>query len=144
MSFFLKIYPTEKTERVWDNQGPKMMKGIEKGVRKGMKFLKEESKKFDGVNVPRIRTGNLRDSIDYTIKVRGDEIEAFLGADAEYAAIQEFGGISGRGHSSPIPPRPFLSTSVKKNKDEFKDIILKEINSSMKQAILGKIMGIFK
>ena len=133
----------------------RMQKGAVKGTKKGMKMLRSEARKFDGVNVPKIRTGNLRDSIDYEVKVSGNEIIGFLGSDALYAKIQEFGGtITARRakylvfktnngwrrvESVTIPPRPFLSTAIESNKDEFKEILNKEIISAWK----GKFLGIF-
>lgn len=37
---------------------------------------------------------------------------ATLGNTAVYSRIQELGGVSGRGHRSRLPPRPYLSRAV--------------------------------
>ena len=135
--------------------GLRFHKGTLKGVKKGMKMLQESAKRFDGSNQLRIRTGKLRDSIDYSIKDNRSEIVAFLGSDALYARIHEFGGTitarrskhlvfltnSGwrRVKSVTIPPRPFLITAISKNKDKFAKIV----NEGAVAGWKGRLLGIF-
>ena len=57
--------------------------------------------------------GGLYSSLNYKPSPTSVEIGAGWGASAAYAAIQQFGGPAGRGHSVTIPARPYLpSTSI--------------------------------
>ena len=134
------------------NAPRRMRKGALKGVTKGMKFVRDKAKKFDGSNQLRIRTGRLRDSIDYEIKQSRDEIVGFLGSDAIYAAIQEYGGTvtarkakylvfktsSGwrKVESITIPPRPFLRPAILNNKDDFENLVRRGIKSGWGYGVL--------
>ncbi|MCG6552503.1 MAG: phage virion morphogenesis protein [Candidatus Magnetominusculus sp. LBB02] len=51
-----------------------------------------------------IDTKNLMNTIHPT--AYNDRVE--IGTNVKYAAIHQFGGYTGRGHKSYIPPRPFL------------------------------------
>jgi len=140
---FIKIEVEAGGVKRLKNAPRRMKKGARKGVRLGMKMLREEARKFDGVNIPKIRTGNLRDSISYEIKESGDEIVGFLGSDALYAKIQEFGGVITASRAKylvfktsqgwrkvtqvKIPPRPFLKPAIESHKDMFEDIVQREI-----------------
>lgn len=44
--------------------------------------------------------------------------EARIGPTIVYARIQELGGVTGRGHQTRIPARPYLDPTVRENLDE--------------------------
>lgn len=52
-----------------------------------------------------IRSGRLKNSITYAVV--GDN-RLLIGTNLRYAAIQQLGGMAGRGHKSKIPARPYL------------------------------------
>jgi len=108
----------------------KLLRGIMKGMKKGMPMLRDEAKKFGGANQLKIRTGNLRDSIQSSVKQEGDRVIGYLGAGSRsvlYARIHEFGGKSGRGYKATIPPRPYLSTAIRDNENELTKILNRNI-----------------
>jgi phage virion morphogenesis protein len=74
-------------------------------------LARQKSKHWPG---PILRvTGELYRSLNYKAGPTSVEIGAGWGASAAYAAIQQFGGPAGRGHSVTIPARPYLpSTSI--------------------------------
>lgn len=59
-------------------------------------------------------SGALRDSLTQTPPVPdgAGAWSAVLTPDIVYAAIQEFGGMAGRGHRSKIPARPYMRPAV--------------------------------
>lgn len=63
---------------------------------------------FNGEYNPLLRTGSLRDSIEYEIS----GAEAVIGSRSPIAAYQEFGTSRG------IPPRPFMGPALFRNKDK--------------------------
>ncbi len=63
----------------------------------------DREKKGFPANEPLLRTGELRNSIEYTVIKRGEEAE--IGSNSDIAVYQELG-------TSTIPPRPFLSSSA--------------------------------
>jgi len=116
----IKKLPTKK----------KLLRGITKGMKKGMPMLRDEAKKFGGANQLKIRSGDLRDSIESTVEEKNGQVIGYLGAgggDILYAKIHEFGGRSGRGHMSVMPPRPYLSTAINDNEAELTKILNRNI-----------------
>lgn len=62
---------------------------------------------------PARRSGHLQDSVTVVPAVGGGGIaEAQAGNTAVYARIHEFGGDTGRGHATHLPPRPYIAPSV--------------------------------
>jgi hypothetical protein len=58
-------------------------------------------------------TGHLRGSLSPTGPVpTGGGFTGQLGPTAVYGRIQELGGVTGRGHSVTLPPRPYLKPTV--------------------------------
>ncbi len=71
----------------------------------------KESKGF-AVPYPLLRTGDLRDSIQYEVSA----FEAIIGSTSPIAAFQEF-GTNSTGWGAGIPPRPFIGPAAYKNKE---------------------------
>ncbi len=59
-----------------------------------------------GSSKPLVDTGRLKNSINF--KITGRSVEIGPSGDIVYAAIHQFGGRAGRGHSAQIPARPYL------------------------------------
>lgn len=77
----------------------------------------KEAKGFP-VPSPLLRTGDLRDSIQYEVGAW----EAVIGSQSPIAAYQEF-GTSRTGWGIGIAPRPFLGPAAFKNRDKIRAII---------------------
>lgn len=69
--------------------------------------------KFNSDYNPLLRTGYLRDSIEYEIDM--PKLEAVIGSKYDVAAFQEFG-------TRTIPPRPFIGPAMFKNMDKIAQI----------------------
>lgn len=70
--------------------------------------------KFNADYNPLLRTGYLRDSIEYEIDM--PNLEAIIGSKYDVAAFQEFG-------TRTIPPRPFIGPAMFKNMDTIAQIL---------------------
>lgn len=150
MKSSIRLEISKGSVRRFNNTDKRIKKGVLKGVKKGMALFKTKAKTFGGANQLKIRTGALRDSIDYTIKDTNNVITGTLGSDKLYAAIHEYGGtISARRakylifktnsgwrrvSSVTIPPRPFLKPAVEKNTGEFSKIINHEVLKSFRSS----------
>lgn len=66
--------------------------------------IDEKSRLGFDTPAPLLRTGELRDSIDYSVEPVAKGVAITLGSDDPVAAYQELG-------TATIPPRPFLSTA---------------------------------
>lgn len=64
-------------------------------------------------NDPLLRTGHLRDSIEYQVSLGFEvgQVEAEVGSNSDIAVYQEL-GTSGGGWGGPIPPRSFLGIAA--------------------------------
>ena len=146
MGAFIKISVNPRDMQKVKNTGKRINKGTLLGVKKGMKLFRTEARKFSGSNQLKIKSGALRDSIDYTVKESGGQIIGTLGSDKIYASIHEYGGtITARRakflifktkdgwrrvESVNIPPRPFLRPAIENNRDEVAKIINREVLKS--------------
>ncbi len=133
MGTFIKFKPNKRNSSIINGTGKRMKEGALRGLKEGMKIVLADAKKFGKAGGLKIKTGALRDSIDYTVTEKGDSFIGVLGSDSDYAAIHEFGGESGRGLKSIMPKRPFLEPAVRDNEDELNKIINKEILASFKR-----------
>ncbi len=62
---------------------------------------------------PARRSGHLQNSVTVVPATGGAGIaEAQAGNSAVYARIHEYGGDTGRGHATHLPPRPYIAPSV--------------------------------
>jgi len=154
MSVSVQLIINTKDMQKFNTTGKRIKRGVLKGVKKGMVLFQKEAKKFSGSNQLRIRTGALRDSIDYTVVDSSDMVIGTLGSDKLYAAIHEYGGtIAARNakhlvfktpdgwrkvSSVNIPPRPFLRPAIENNKNEVARIINDEILKSFKSNLFGR------
>lgn len=78
---------------------------------KGYKRIKDAKKpatraKLMSSSLTMVDTGKLMRSIKYMISERRKTV--YIGTNVEYAAIHQFGGMTGRRKSVKIPKRPFL------------------------------------
>lgn len=65
-----------------------------------------------------VDTGTLKRSITHTT-IRGNgEVTGYVGTNLVYAAIHEFGGVTGRGHKTTITPKRYLTRAVEDNKEK--------------------------
>ena len=79
-------------------------------------------------------TGRLRASITAADPEHtGNEYSEKIGTNVEYAAIHEFGGLTGRNHRTLIPPRPFLEPALEDedNRQKILDILTENINDAI-------------
>lgn len=67
------------------------------------------------------KTGNLRRSINQKVEIQNDKVIGYVGSNVDYAAIQEFGGNTGRRHMTKINGRLYMTRSVKDNLQKIKD-----------------------
>lgn len=77
----------------------------------------KEAKGFD-VPSPLLRTGELRDSIQYEVGAW----EAIIGSTSPIAMYQEF-GTARTGWGAGIPPRPFMGPAAYRNKENIRAIL---------------------
>jgi phage gpG-like protein len=68
-----------------------------------------------------IRTGRLFGSVDQTYFSPGAVAMAHVAPTTVYARIQELGGVSGKGHRSHLPPRPYVAPAVEASMGLFED-----------------------
>jgi Bacteriophage HK97-gp10, putative tail-component len=73
-------------------------------------------------NEPLLRTGEMRDSIHYTIIKPG--VEAEIGSDSDIAVWQELG-------TATIPPRPFLSASAARLEKPIRRMIRETVGAAV-------------
>ena len=79
-------------------------------------------------------TGRLRSSITAgEPEQSGNQYTEKIGTNVEYAAIHEFGGLTGRNHTTLIPPRPFLEPALQDedNRQKILDIFTEQINEAL-------------
>lgn len=68
-----------------------------------------------------VRSAHLLGSVRETYFSPGVVSTARVAPTAVYSRIQELGGISGKGHRSKLPPRPYVAPSIAENLDAFRD-----------------------
>jgi HK97 gp10 family phage protein len=79
-----------------------------------------------------VDTGNLLNSIQQKeIRVQDTTAEVEVGTDVVYAAIHEFGGVTGRNYATTIPARPYMRPAV----DEGKQRIIEAVGEVLKRNI---------
>jgi len=117
--------------------------GLVEGMRMAMFHAERKSKERMGTpgNL-RVRTGNLRRSINSSVAVEGRSVVGILGSYVIYARIHELGGVirakngylkfkTDHGWRSAkqvvIPARPFLRPAITENLSRMSDIIAKSI-----------------
>lgn len=68
---------------------------------------------------PSLVTGKLRQgvNVDGPKQVGPNSWEAQVGPTTVYGRIQELGGNTGRGHTTHLPPRPYMAPALLKAKD---------------------------
>jgi phage gpG-like protein len=70
----------------------------------------------------RVRSGDLLGSVEQTLTEPGGLVSrARIAPTVVYSRIQELGGVSGKGHKSKLPPRPYVAPSIEAGMDEFRD-----------------------
>jgi phage gpG-like protein len=105
----------------------------------GKKYLKVHGTWGAGGNddSPLVDKGHLRQAIttDFSemdqgiayVGVGGGSEEQGKGSPSNSAAIHEFGGITGRGHKTYIPPRPYLRPALEESREEIKEAVTHEL-----------------
>lgn len=68
-----------------------------------------------------VKKGDLRRSITHEVTVMADSVIGRVGSNKVYAAIQEFGGDTGRNKSVHIQGKFYLTRAVKDNEDKMKE-----------------------
>ena len=71
----------------------------------------------------RAPTGTLRRSITKTVDISSDRVLAQIGTNIKYAAIHEYGGMTGRNRSVKMPERPYLRPSVEEKRPRVLELI---------------------
>ncbi len=85
--------------------------------------IKERTKRGDWPGQILVESGILKQSISGSVT----ENSVTIGTNVEYAAIQQFGGMAGRGKKVKIPARPFLVIQDD-DVEEIRKIVAKQIN----------------
>ena len=78
------------------------------------------------------KTGNLRRSITKSLIPASGGLSQRIGTDVVYAAIHEFGGVTGRGHRTRIKARPYFRPAIKEKTPKIKQIFEKNIANAVK------------
>lgn len=122
MSFTLKINPA-------------LIPNIEAACKRGLDICGGKAETYAKLRCP-VDTGNLRNSI--THQMEGDKT-AVIGTPVEYAPYVELGHHQQPGRYVPaigkqlvndyVPPKPFLAPALEEHIDEYKNVILTELNS---------------
>lgn len=111
----------------------------------GKKYLKIHGSWGSGGNddAPLVDSGHLRQAIttDYSqldhgiayVGVASGSGEPGKGSVADYAAIHEFGGLTGKGHKVHIPARPFLRPSLEESKEQIKEEVKKALLEELRK-----------
>ncbi len=63
-----------------------------------------------------------------------NEIIGYMGSTVPYAAIHEFGGTTGRGGSTIIPPRPYLQPAVEESEEHIYRMLKLKLELSIREA----------
>lgn len=79
----------------------------------------------------RVRSGALAGSVEQTLdEFAGAVSRAHVAPTIVYARIQELGGISGKGHRSKLPPRPYVAPAEEENMDRFRDAAIDAVRGA--------------
>lgn len=85
-----------------------------------------------------IDTGSLRRSIHgELLMATGNVAAAEVGTDLVYAAIQEFGGAAGRGHTSIIPAHPYMRPALDENREKIAEDAAVLFRQFVEEAVRG-------
>ena len=76
-----------------------------------------------------VEYGHLRDSYSYVTLLDRTGIE--FGSNLDYAAIHQFGGKTGRGHRTVLPPRAILGINADDER-EIEDIVLDHVRGLLR------------
>lgn len=113
-----------------------LYKGVDKVLRQRLALIGRLLKKEIAVNlsgrVLNVRSGTLRGSWRRHIVSRlPDGYRLFLWSEVPYARIHEYGGMTGRGHRTRIPKRPYVTPAVAMLESR----IVSELENALKAAI---------
>lgn len=64
------------------------------------------------------KTGTLKKSITFALNPNGKDIVGYVGSNLDYAAIQEFGGDTGRNKKTHIVGKFYLTRAIKDNEEK--------------------------
>lgn len=78
------------------------------------------------------KTGTLRRSITKSILPGSGGLSQRIGSNLVYAAIQEFGGLAGRGHSSRIPAKRYFRRAIEQKQGKIKQIFDRNLKNAVK------------
>ena len=67
-------------------------------------------------------------------KMTSTGVLALIGSEVEYAAIHEFGGVTGINQSATIPKRPYLLPAIKDSKVTARKIINEAVHATFEEA----------
>lgn len=118
----------------------KMLKDLENGFDPTMekigKAIKERTKYHLNGRVLHVRSGDLRNSIDFVVKKIPHGFITFIGSIKgkfiPYARIHEEGGRAGRGGSAKIPKRPYLRRALVDKKKLVRSQVKKWVRKSIR------------
>lgn len=122
----------------------KLKEYIKVGLEKATKNTTQKiQSSFGSGNTPKVRSGDLRDSIKGNVTESGNTLTATFSSNLIYSRIQEEGGrihAKGGGYlkfkiqnqwvqvrSVKIPARPYLSPGVENNIETIKDCIIESV-----------------
>lgn len=83
-------------------------------------------------------TGNLRSKMRFLINQGAKGVEIKFGTDVPYAAIHEFGGVTGKGHKTVIEKRPFLRPGIEDALPKFEARVQSLVEQVVLEAGSGK------
>lgn len=73
------------------------------------------------------RTGTNEPESIYRIATESGSVQITFGSQTPYAAIHEFGGLAGRGHTASIPGRPYLGPALELESGEVINLFDREL-----------------
>lgn len=94
----------------------------------GLKYRSSAPGKPPAVQSGRLRNSWLADSIP---RVSGNRLSLRVASKLPYAAILQFGGVTGKNRRTKIAPRPYLNRPAKTVAERFPQVITSEIASAI-------------
>lgn len=116
----------------FDKISDEMKPALRRAAGLSLLLLKERVQRKLSGQVLHRQTGALVGSVAIQ-KFSGGSIGGRVGPNKVYAAIHEFGGMAGRGHSVTIPPRPYMQPAFEENISRITELFEKEIDKVLKK-----------
>ena len=124
------FFKTASTGRLLRSRTGKLQRSITGVLDFSTTKYPAKMKKF--INEKMTKPGGKKESIRRVI-VGSGKLEGIIGSTVDYAAIHEFGGKAGRGLSTTIPARPYLTPAVKETMPDIFEMFDELIHETFRQ-----------